>query len=576
MGGGGGAGHTNNGLTSDGGNGGGIIMIEAGSINGSNPKISANGLSCETSLGDGGGGGGAGGSIWLKTNTLPSNAIIRAIGGNGGNASGNNSNRCFGPGGGGGGGTVFTNAAGGNLIAQGGTAGVVVNSTGNCNGSTNSAANGQNGQVVPLESIPESRIPVQPPVVLSQPSPLTVCPGDTAVFVWQLDSPGVSVQWLTFSNLVWTAIPGANSATLVLPNVSETLDNTFYHAEIVAGECYTLLSAVVELQVEKVPVADFVPSVNALNTYTFYNQSQNYAGFIWDFGDGNTSTESEPVHTYQQSGIFEPSLTVWNNCGDTVTVAQEIFIELPPVAVFEVADTVLGCGSVVVQFANLSANATNYEWSFPGGNPSTSTDQNPVITYMFSGDYTAVLTAFNGTASASSNITFHVESLPFPLAAFDTNDLPGGTAVQFDFTGNAALNYSWNFGDGTPVAMEINPLHIFPGAGTYTVRLTVTNFCGVSILEKVITVVDESVGLEELTASGNQLKIWPNPAQNQLFVQSDSQSGVILILDFTGKKLKENQLTEGQVATLNLSDLPAGMYGLRFGDRIYRFCHSTY
>lgn len=577
MGGGGGAGHTNNGLTSDGGNGGGIIIIDAGNINGANPKISANGLSGVTSLGDGGGGGGAGGTIWLKINALPVNAIVRAIGGNGGNASGNNSNRCFGPGGGGGGGAILTSAANGNLIVQGGTPGVVINSTSSCNSSTNNAANGQNGQVIPLEPIAESEIPVIPPTVLSQPTSQTVCNGDTAIFTWQLVPENSTVQWLTFSNLSlsWVIIPGATNTSLVLPNVPESLDNTLYYCELLAGGCYTMVSSFVELEIEKVPVADFLPAVITLDAYVFYNLSQDFTGFRWDFGDGTSSNEPEPVHAYQEEGIYGPSLTVWNNCGDTVTVIQEIFIELPPVAAFEVGDTVLACGPVAVQFTNLSTNATNYEWSFPGGTPSFSADENPLVNYTVSGSYTATLTAHNAVTSASTNITFYVESLPFPLAAFETNDLPGGPGVQFSFTGNAALSYSWNFGDGSSVSTEINPAYIFPGAGDYTVRLTVTNFCGVSILEKIITVVDESSGLNELAGARNFLQIWPNSAQNQLFIKSASQSGLLTVLDVTGKKIMQEQLLEGQVTTVNLSDLPAGIYGLRFGDQVYRFCHTT-
>ncbi|MEO6037962.1 MAG: hypothetical protein ABIQ93_06065, partial [Saprospiraceae bacterium] len=127
FGGGGGAGHANNGLTTAGANGGGIILLQADSITGSNPLISASGHTAGTGNGDGGGGGGAGGTIWLNVTAADTNLLVRADGGNGGNTTNNGSDRCAGPGGGGSGGRIITN-----LISVtppvGGQPGIITNS----------------------------------------------------------------------------------------------------------------------------------------------------------------------------------------------------------------------------------------------------------------------------------------------------------------------------------------------------------------------------------------------------------------------------------------------------------------
>ncbi|MEZ4982630.1 MAG: PKD domain-containing protein [Saprospiraceae bacterium] len=120
-------------------------------------------------------------------------------------------------------------------------------------------------------------------------------------------------------------------------------------------------------------------------------------------------------------GVYTVTLTATNDCG-TTTYTQNIAIATAaPVALFDV-NSQTGCAPFTVQFNNQSsANATSYQWSFPGGNPSSSTEENPVVVYDNPGTYDVSLTATNtvgdNTYSQSSFIT--VGSAP--TASFDFN-----------------------------------------------------------------------------------------------------------------------------------------------------------
>ena len=153
------------------------------------------------------------------------------------------------------------------------------------------------------------------------------------------------------------------------------------------------------------PVAAFSasPLSGAATTYvTFTDESTlGPTSWLWNFGDGTTSTLQNPVHTYSTNGTFTVNLTVSNAAGsdsevktDYITITDVVYA---PVANFS-ANVTSGALPLDVLFTDSSTNTpTSWLWNF--GDGTTSTDQNPTHTYSTDGSYTVTLTASNAAGS---------------------------------------------------------------------------------------------------------------------------------------------------------------------------------
>ncbi len=156
------------------------------------------------------------------------------------------------------------------------------------------------------------------------------------------------------------------------------------------------------------PIASFtVDKVEAKpgDIFTFTNSSTYAVSYLWDFGDGNTSTEVNPTHSYSEYGTYTVTLTAKGQGNAIHTYTVTIVIPYPAViADFSMDRTTAKTGAIIT-FTNLSQNATSYSWDF--GNGSTSTEANPTYSYSTEGTYRIRLTAIGlgGENSTSKNIT---------------------------------------------------------------------------------------------------------------------------------------------------------------------------
>lgn len=146
-------------------------------------------------------------------------------------------------------------------------------------------------------------------------------------------------------------------------------------------------------------------------TVKFTDSSQNAAGWSWDFGDGTTSFEQNPVHTYFSAGSYNVNLIAANANGtnsksDTIIVSQAQETVLPA-ASFN-ADPALGYAPLTVNFMDSSQNADAWSWDF--GDEATSNEQSPSHIYLAEGTYTVTLTASNANGSASQTASITVQN----------------------------------------------------------------------------------------------------------------------------------------------------------------------
>jgi len=161
---------------------------------------------------------------------------------------------------------------------------------------------------------------------------------------------------------------------------------------------------------------------------TFTNTSANGVSWVWDFGDGTSSTEENPTHEYAAPGEYMVTLIVFNPdaCNGSDTFKSITRISPVPTASFTFTPLIPET-NVPTTFVNHSTGATHYQWSFGDGDGSV--EENPVHQYERSGDYTVCLTAINNLGCQNKfckTITADVK----PLADVPTAFTPNGDGVN--------------------------------------------------------------------------------------------------------------------------------------------------
>ncbi|MFH1026939.1 MAG: PKD domain-containing protein, partial [Pseudomonadota bacterium] len=162
------------------------------------------------------------------------------------------------------------------------------------------------------------------------------------------------------------------------------------------------------------------PRANELVTFVnqTYSATPDTFTYLWNFGDGQTSTAMNPSHTFTQAGIYIVRLTATNQLGQSADSTQTITIQSSGadlVSNFSFAvDATSGLTVAFTEEASSSlellGDVLTYSWDF--GDGQTSTDSNPTHTYTSAGSYSVVLTIqnFAGQTTASAPQTVSVSA----------------------------------------------------------------------------------------------------------------------------------------------------------------------
>ncbi len=256
---------------------------------------------------------------------------------------------------------------------------------------------------------------------------------------------------------------------------------------IADGDVYQLTQSVtvnVTANVNNAPEAAFTSEVNG-KTVKFTNKSSDKDGdqlsYVWDFGDGQKSTDANPTHVYADYGNYSVKLTVSDGKTESsITNPVKVSSENnPPVPEFSYTED-----NGLVKFTNTSndpdGDELSYVWDF--GDNTTSTQVSPEHQYAKSGAYTVKLTANDGAATVTKEHSVNVSIIDpvvnhKPVAMFSysaAQNVVTFTDASTDADGDQ-LSYVWDFGDGQSSTAK-NPQHTYEAKNaSYTVKLTVND-----------------------------------------------------------------------------------------------------
>lgn len=291
----------------------------------------------------------------------------------------------------------------------------------------------------------------------------------------------------TVDQWIWSFGDGGGS-TAQHPQ-HEYQDTGYFPVTLIAGNngCYDTIRIPNYIHV-KPPIANFLTQMNCDQSFVrlFINSSIGADEVLWNFGDGTTSVETNPSHTYAAAGIYTVTLTVKNNSsGCTHSKTAQVIIA-DEEAAFTASKTVV-CKRESILFTASQRNVNgivSYNWNF--GDGTTASGQLVNKAYSNSGNYSIRLIITDAAGCRDTLIKpLHIR-VNGPTANFNAS-VPGScllTDVYFNDLSttdgiNGITQWNWNFGDGSNTSFTAPPFtHSYSNAGTYNVTLSITDMAG--------------------------------------------------------------------------------------------------
>lgn len=257
---------------------------------------------------------------------------------------------------------------------------------------------------------------------------------------------------------------------------------TITHVVVSDGGCAnTGLDTIV---VNPFPVANFTSSNTCQIQASIFNDNSTGSptSWLWDFGDGGTSTIQNPTHQYSLADGFNVTLIVSSTAGCADTVTNSIAVFAQPIASFTSNVSCWGDTTAFLNTSTTSGGVISATW-WDFGDGTTSTFYNPEHILVTQNDSFNVTLAIATSFGCVDTITQEVTTYPlmaFNYAPLQTSGCDEFTTTFYDsstVTGGTIVNWLWNFGDGNMTYLP-NPTHTYDSPGSYYTSLTVTNSYG--------------------------------------------------------------------------------------------------
>jgi hypothetical protein len=371
----------------------------------------------------------------------------------------------------------------------------------------------------------------------------TYCQGETATILSATSSSGNSLKWYDLPTggtpLVAAPVPSTSTAGVYSYYVSQANSNNDESPRVVITVTINALPS--------------TPIISASGPTSFCTggsvdlASSSTTGNVWISATIFTTT---PTITVTSSGTYSVTVTDTNGCSSTSTPTS-VNVSSAPIPTVSASST-QACSGELVTLTSSTADA--YLWS--------NGDTTQAIQVTASGNFSVITTNSNACDGVGNSVPTAVTFITTPSAAasFSTN----GNVVTFTNTSTGASSYSWDFSDFTN-SSATSPSHAFISNGSYPVILTAING---ACTDTLLLTVNITVGIEELMGLNN-ITIYPNPANESLFVAFENQSGSafkLLVSDRVGRIIQtiDVQDEDQNFVTMNVSALANGMYSILF------------
>ncbi len=278
-------------------------------------------------------------------------------------------------------------------------------------------------------------------------------------------------------------------------------------------------------------------------------QGTNYFHFNWGWSGWN-------------NGYFY--ISNLNSGNGTFNNAQKAVFHIAPAPAPTANFTAVNtnhCGVDSVQFTDASTgNPTSWVWQFPGGNPSSSNLQNPLVSYSTNGTYNVTLTVTNSYSSHTTIKYSFVNAHPLPLPLF-----PHDTTICCNNTitlnaGNPGSTYLWSTG-ATTQTIQVDTTGIGIGSTKIKVDILTQNSCFHQ--DSILITFAACTGIEENNVA--LFNCYPNPSTGNVILQHHldaSLPATVTVYDAQGSKSLELPLADlrSQEIMLDLNSLRNGLY----------------
>lgn len=215
-----------------------------------------------------------------------------------------------------------------------------------------------------------------------------------------------------------------------------------------------------------------VASNGVVYFYGYNNGGGTVSSYHWVFSDGTTSTQQNPVHTFNAAGTYSVCLIIQGpNCSDSTCAS--ITIQAPASCDAMFGYQASPSGQVYFNGWNNGGGTVN-TWTWYFGDGTSDTSQFPFHQYNSPGTYTVCLYIQGPNCADSTCSTVTIQAAQTCDAQFSYQTSSNGDVYFYGYNngGGAITSYQWNFGDGTTGNSQ-SPMHQYAQSGTYTVCLTI-------------------------------------------------------------------------------------------------------